>query len=83
MCNCKKKFKPINNLKNQQILTMVEETYTNLIKDKTLDQITQLDWIEIYSMWNLLYPNSSGQPNQNKVIEDIKNSLQYIRTKRR
>lgn len=83
MCKCGGKFKPINNLKNQQILQMVKEVYENLIQGKELSEISQLDWIEIYSVWNLLYPNSSGTPSQIKVVEDLKNSQQYIRIKRR
>lgn len=83
MCNCKKKFKPINNLKDQQVLKMVKESYDNLVVGRDIETLTQLDWMELFSMWNLLYPNSSGQPTQNKVIEDLKSSQQYLRIKKR
>lgn len=83
MCKCGGKFKPINNLKNQEILKMCKDVYQSLIQGKELEQISPLDWIEIYSVWNLLYPNSSGVPNQIKVVEDLKTSQQYLRIKKR
>jgi hypothetical protein len=72
----------VNNLKNQEILKMVKDSYTNLVQGKSIEEISDLDWIELYSMWNLIYPNSSIQPDKNRVVEDLKNTQQYIRIKR-
>jgi hypothetical protein len=81
-CNCKKKFTPINNLKNKEVLLMAKDIYDTLIVDKDQNNISDLDWLEIYSIWNLLYPNSSGVPSKEKVVEDIKTSGQYLPKKK-
>jgi hypothetical protein len=81
MCRtCGGKFKPINNLKNQQILKQVKEVYDRYVQ--LGDNVTDLDYLELLQMWNLIYPNSSGVPSREKVLLDIQNSFQYIKVKR-
>lgn len=82
MCNCGKgKKQIINNTRNQEVLNLVNETYSRLIQDKTIEEIGDLDWIEIYSVWRLLYPNANGTPSQQKVITDLDNSRQFLKIK--
>ena len=57
---------------------MAKDVYENLIVGKEPNDIPDLDWLEIYSIWNLLYPNSSGVPNKEKVVVDIKTSGDYL-----
>lgn len=62
---------------------MAKEIHDTLIADKEQSEIPDLDWLEIYSVWNLLYPNSSGTPTKEKVIHDIKISEQYLPRKKK
>jgi hypothetical protein len=77
-CNCgKAKKQVINNVHNQEILNIVEETYQRLIFGKEQSDITELDWIEIYTIWRLLYPNAKATPSQEGVLKDIINARQF------
>ena len=82
-CNCGKsgKKKLLNNTKNQETLQIVDEAFKRLVEGKQIEDISELDWIELYTIWRLLYPNASGSPSQNQVLNDINTSRQFLRVK--
>lgn len=72
-CNCGKgKAQRINNLKSKEHLKLAVETYDTLISVKPSTEYTELDLVELYSVYNSLYPNSSQQPSKDDCIEKIK-----------
>jgi hypothetical protein len=72
-CNCGKgKTQRINNLKSKEHLKLAVEIYDTLINVKPSTEYTDLDWLELYSVYNSLYPNSSQQPSKEDCIEKIK-----------
>jgi hypothetical protein len=72
-CNCGKgKAQKINNLKSKEHLKLAVEIYDTLISVKPSTEYTDLDWLEIYTVYNSLYPNSSQQPSKEDAVEKIK-----------
>lgn len=82
MCNCKSgKSRPINNLKDQYILKDVQEVFNRLIEGNDVENLSDLDWMELYQTWSMVYPNSTGTPSKTRVIDDLRNSLQFLKVK--
>ncbi len=80
MCNCKSgKAKRINNLKNQEVLQVASEINSRIISQKQINELDEFDWVELYGVWNLLYPQASQQASQEQVVDDIKKSLQFLK----
>jgi hypothetical protein len=79
MCNCRKKQIPINNLKNQEILNIAKEINEDIITKKSFAELNEFDWLELYQVWGMLYPQASNKPSQEQCISDIQNSLQYLK----
>ena len=78
-CNCKGKKQILNNLKNQEVLELVKETLSQEVEGKSIEEIDNLGWTSLYGTWNLVYPNSTGTPDKQKVIDDLQNSLQFLK----
>jgi hypothetical protein len=73
MCNCKK-YKP-NNLDNRIVLNEIKQAYTS-IQGKSIEDITDADWLYLYDVYRKAYPRSNGQPNQGELIEVLKKASQ-------
>ena len=72
-CNCGKgKAQRINNLKSKEHLKLSVELYDELINVKPITEFNDLDWVEVYAVYNSLYPNSSQQPTKEDAVEKIK-----------
>ena len=80
-CSCKKKHIPINNLKNQEILNIANEINDTIITQKSFAELNDFDWLELYQVWSMLYPQASNKPSKEQCISDIQNSLQFLRVK--
>jgi hypothetical protein len=78
-CGCKKKQIPINNLKNQEILNIAKEINEDIITKKSFAELNEFDWLELYQVWGMLYPQASNKPSQEQCIKDIQSSLQYLK----
>lgn len=72
-CNCGKgKAQRINNLKSKEHLKMAVELYDELIVVKPTIEYTELDWLEVFAVYNGLYPNSSQQPTKEDALDKVK-----------
>jgi hypothetical protein len=79
-CNCKKQ-KPFNNLDNVDYINQAKQTYNDFIKDKSIEDITPLDWTIIYQTYSSLYPQSSQQPSREDAINQIKQAIELYDVK--
>ena len=70
-CNCKKGRGTLNNIDNrdyiEQALTVVE-TITDV---KPIEDLTELDKVEIMTVYSLLYPRASAVPSIEDAITNI------------
>lgn len=73
MCNCKKNV--INNTDNRIILAEARKA-NDLIKSKSVSDITDGEWLYLYDVYNQAYPRSNGQPTQEELIKIIDNLSQ-------
>jgi hypothetical protein len=80
-CNCKRKSLPLNNLKNQEILNIAEEITQTIINQKSFDELNDFDWVELFQVWGMLYPQASNKPSKEGCINDIQTSLQFLKVK--
>jgi len=80
-CGCKKKSIPINNVKNQEVLNIANEVNEKILNVKSFDQLDDFDWLELYQVWSLLYPQASNKPSKEGCINDIQTSLQFLKVK--
>ena len=62
-CNCKKKTQVLNNKNSKDHLLLAVDLYDNKQSIPT-SEFTDLDWLEVYSVYNALYPNSSAVPTK-------------------
>jgi hypothetical protein len=71
-CNCKKKTQVLNNKNSKDHLLLAVDLYDNK-QSIPMSEFTDLDWLEVYSVYNALYPNSSVVPNKQdawtKIVE--------------
>ena len=75
-CNCKRQNQVINNLSIPSYLQLGIDAY-NSVKDKSLEEIQDEDWVMLYSAYNQIYPNSKGQPNKQELLKIMSTLQQY------
>jgi len=72
---CKNK-KSFNNLDNPDVVNIAKDIYERVILQGNINTYTNLDKIEIYRAYNLLYPNSSAVPSLEDAIKQISTGIQ-------
>lgn len=79
-CNCGKP-KKLNNVKSQTHLLIAKDVYDRIITQKTIEEIDDFEWAEIYQAYKTVYPNSTSYPDKQRTLEMITNSLQFLKIK--
>jgi hypothetical protein len=74
-CNCKGKKQVINNLNSKDHLILAQTTYNELVEGKAIEDISDLDWIEIRGVYGSLYPNATGEPTKQQMIDELINAI--------
>lgn len=73
----------MNNLKSQTHLLIAKDVYDRIISQKTIDEIDDFEWAEIYQAYKSVYPNATSYPDKQRTLEMITNSLQFLKIKYR
>lgn len=73
MCNCKKKV--INNLDIPHYVRLAKELWGRL-GAIPFEQLTEDNWVELYMIYNQIYPNSNGQPSKEELLQIIHSASQ-------
>jgi len=84
-CNCRGKKQVINNLQVPSYVQLGIDAW-NLVKDKRFEDIQDEDWVELYSAYWKIYPNSKGQPSKDellKIMEQVQSYKKQIYVKRK
>jgi len=78
-CNCgKRKNQVINNLGVPAYVELATHIW-NEVNGKPFDLITDDQFNEMYRVYNIIYPNSKGQPVREELVEIIYKITQYKR----
>jgi hypothetical protein len=81
-CNCKSgKELKLNNLNSIDHLLVGKDVIDRIISVKPFEEITDLDWMEIYNAYQQLYPNSTGVPGKEDCIQQLHNAMGNLRLK--
>ena len=75
LCNCGKK-KIINQLGNPHYVQMAVDVWSR-IENMPFESITDDLWMEMYQVYNSIYPNSKGQPERKELVGIIQSTTQY------
>lgn len=76
MCNCKKQV--INNLDMPDYIRLAKDIWSRL-GSTPFEEITEDQWAELYSIYNMLYPKSTGQPGKEELLGIIHSAAQRKR----
>jgi hypothetical protein len=79
---CGKK-KVMNNLRNVDYINQAKEIYRDVIMNKTIEEIDDLDRVIIMETYKLLYPSSSATPSLEEAINQIKIGIEVYDVKYR
>jgi len=74
-CNCGKK-KIINQLGNPHYVQMAVDVWDK-VSNTPYESITDDLWMEMYQVYNSIYPNSKGQPGKEELLKIIQSTTQY------
>ena len=74
-CNCGKK-KVLNNLNSPSYVQLAKDFITS-IGNTPHEQLEEHQWSEAYHIYNLIFPNSKGQPSRPELLTIITNASQY------
>ena len=81
-CNCKSgKEQKINNLNSIDHLMIGKDVVDRIISVKPFEEITDLDWMEIFNAYQQLYPNSKGTPGKQDAINNIQHAMGNLKLK--
>ena len=81
-CNCKGGRKQItNNLDSPDHIQVGKNVFNSIISQKTIEDLTDLDKIEIMGAYSTLYPNSSATPSIGEAINQIKTAIELYDVK--
>ena len=75
-CNCRKKNQVINNLKIPSFVQMGIDAW-NEVREKKFEEIQDEDWVQLYSVYWKIYPNSKGQPNKEELLSIMEKVQSY------
>lgn len=76
-CNCgKRKNQVINNLNIPSYVQLGIDAWDK-VKDKKFEELQDEDWVELYSVYWKIYPNSKGQPSRQELLEIIQKVQSY------
>lgn len=82
MCNCKGGVKRvINNLDSPDHIQVGKNVFNSIITQKTIEDLTDLDKVEIMGAYATLYPNSSAIPSIEDAINQIKMAIELYDVK--
>ncbi len=82
MCNCKGGKKQIvNRLDSPDHIQIGKDVFNSIISQKTIEDLTDLDKIEIINAYSTLYPNSSAIPSITDAINQIKMAIELYDVK--
>lgn len=80
MCNCKNQV--INNLSVPSYVKLAVDIW-NEVKDIPFEDITDLQFEDMYSIYRMIYPNSKKTPERKDIVSIIFSITQYqIKTKK-
>lgn len=73
----------MNNLRNVDYINQAKEIYRDVIMNKTIEEIDDLDRVIIMETYKLLYPSSSATPSLEEAINQIKIGIEVYDVKYR
>jgi len=80
-CNCKNKTSKMNNTSSVDHVNIAKAIYQEHILNKELTKLTELDIIQIYHAFNVLYPYASARPSVSDAINQIKVGIELYDVK--
>jgi hypothetical protein len=81
-CNCKSgKEQKINNLNSIDHLMVGKDVVDRIISVKPFEEITDLDWVEIFQAHSQLYPNAKGVTGKEDAISGIQHAMGNLKLK--
>jgi hypothetical protein len=66
-CNCKKTPQVLNYEKSQDHINLIQET----LKGLDIENLTDLDKVQLVSVFKSIYPNSKITPTPENIIGDL------------
>lgn len=82
-CSCKRGKGTINNLSSPDHIQIAKDVFNSIISQKTIEELTDLDKVEIMGAYATLYPNASGTPSLENAINEIKTGIELYDVKYR
>lgn len=82
-CNCKKKPQVMNNVGNVDVINYAKEIYDRVISQKSLEEYTDVDKVEIMGAYSSIYPASSITPSLEEAINQIKIGINLYEVRKR
>lgn len=75
MCGCKHgKGKKLNNLDSKDHLKLASETYLNIVKVKTIEEMDDFDKQDVINVYMSLYPNQKIKPTLEQAVVQLENA---------
>ena len=75
MCNCKHgKATKLNNLDSKDHLKLASQTYLNIVKVKTIEEMDDFDKQDVISVYMSLYPNQKIKPTLEQAVVQLENA---------
>ena len=78
-CNCKRRTQVLNYEDSKDHINLIEST----IGDMDSETLTDLDKIELMSVFKSIYPNAKIEPEPTQIITTLKEVLTKYYTKKR
>lgn len=80
-CNCKRGKGTLNNLKSKDHLKIAYDFYEESLKDINEENLDDLMKLEIWQVFQSLYPNIKYHPDYNLMIREIKDAANRYNSK--
>ncbi len=73
----------MNNTLSSDHVQIAKDVFSRIISQKTIEDLTDLDKVEIMGAYATLYPNASATPSLENAINEIKIGIELYDTKYR
>lgn len=82
-CNCKRKTQILNYEDSKDHINLIENTLRDIFSTSDRETLTDLDKIQLVSVYESVYPNSKVKPEPKDIINILEGVINKFYTRRR
>lgn len=82
-CNCKRRTQVLNYEDSKDHINLIESTFKDIFPDGMIEDLSDLDKVQLVSLYKSIYPNSKGEPQPLDVVNILQGVVEKYYSRKR